>query len=453
LTSCILVLCIWTWDAGPACAAFTTPERPHEQQKQDRTPAGAERERVLDFDKGLRNLFGLASDGGAANVGTDSFIYWDNGLIIQSLARDRFKVIMGFWCDYDLGYMDPGSGVKSAYPDTDNSGGEFRRFRAYVKGHFLNLIQYKFQWDLTGDADDRVDLWAGLKDFPKDGYFRLGYQKEPFSLEYMTSSQNDTFMERSLADALAPGRNWGVQFMTPLFERRLTVAAGFSSPGESFTDSFSGARDFTTRVTGLAWYENQGAELLHLGLSYSYRPGNGLLKYDSRPESYLATDRLVSTGEFEFNRANNLGVEAAWQRGSLSLQGEIITSLVDTQDGGKTFTGFYLQGSYFLTGEQRPYNRALANFGRIVPRDEFDRGSGSGWGAWETAARVSYLDLDSGGIHGGREANLTVGLNWYLSQHLRIMVNYVYASVMDQPNLEGGSGVFQCLQTRLQFYF
>lgn len=447
----MFMLWAWPWAAGPV-AASTPAEKPKSQQSEAPAPK-AKRERIVDFDKGLRNLFGLASDGGAARVGTDSFLYWDNGLIIQSLVRDRFKVNLGFWCGYDLGYMAPGSGVKSAYPDTGNSGGEFRRFRVYIKGHFLNLIQYKFQWDITGDADDRVDLWAGLKDFPKDGYLRLGYQKEPFSLEYMTSSQNNTFMERSLVNALVPGRNWGVQFMMPLFESRMTVGAGFSSPGNSFSDSFGGARDFTTRITGLAWYENQNAELLHLGLNYSYRPGNSPLKYDSRPESYLATDRLVSTGEFEFNRANNLGVEAAWQRGPLSAQGEIITSLVDTQDGGKTFTGFYLQGSYFLTGEQRPYNRALANFGRIVPRKEFDTGSGGGWGAWETAARVSYLDLDSGGIHGGRETNLTVGLNWYLSQHLRLMVNYVYASVMDQPNLEGGSGVFQCLQTRLQFYF
>jgi phosphate-selective porin OprO and OprP len=445
LAACLVLGWAWLGDAAPPAAA--PAEKPPEE-----TPAKSGRGRILDFDKGFRNLYGLASGGEEAEVGSDSVIYWDNGLVIESWVRGRFKFIAGFWCGYDLGYMDPDSKVKAAYPDTGSSGGEFRRFRIYFKGHFLNLIQYRFQVDITGDAEDRVDLWAGLKNIPEGGYIRLGYQKEPFSLEYMTSSQNNTFMERSLADALAPGRNWGLQFMTPLWDRRLTLAAGFASESDSFTDSLSGARDFTTRVTGLAWYENQGAELLHLGLNYSYRPTDSTVNYSSRPESYLATSRLVNTGDFQADQTHNLGLEAVWLRGPLSVQGEIITSFANAEDGQKTFGGFYLQGSYFLTGEQRPYNRNLANFGRVRPKQEFDL-RGDGWGAWETAARISYLDLNSGSVHGGREFNLTLGLNWYWSRHIRVMLNYVRASVMDQPTLEGGDGIFQCLQTRLQFYF
>lgn len=437
----------WAWPGGAAPATAAPAEKPPEE-----APAKAERGRTLDFNKGFRNLFGLASSGDETEVGSDSVIYWDNGLVIESWVRGRFKFIAGFWCGYDLGYMSPGSKVEAAYPDIGSSGGEFRRFRVYFKGHFLNLIQYRFQVDITGDAEDRVDLWAGLKNIPEGGFIRLGYQKEPFSLEFMTSSQNNTFMERSLADALVPRRNWGLQFMTPLFDRRLTVAAGLATEGESFSDSFGGARDFTTRVTGLAWYENQGAELLHLGLNYSYRPADSTVNYSSRPESYLATSRLVNTGDFLADQFHNLGLEAVWLRGPLSVQGEVITSVAEAEDGQKIFSGFYLQSSYFLTGEHRPYNRNLANFGRVLPTKEFELG-GEGWGAWETAARISYLDLNSGSVHGGRELNLTLGLNWYWSRHIRVMLNYVHALVIDQPTLEGGDGVFQCLQTRLQFYF
>ena len=53
--------------------------------------------------------------------------------------------------------------------------------------------------------------------------------------------------------------------------------------------------------------------------------------------------------------------------------------------------GFYVQGSYLLTGEHRPYNRALGIFSGIRPKRNFLEDGG--WGAWELAARYSYLDL------------------------------------------------------------
>lgn len=77
------------------------------------------------------------------------------------------------------------------------------------------------------------------------------------------------------------------------------------------------------------------------------------------------------------------------------------------------------------------------------------------WGAWEVAARLSYLDLNDGGdIKGGQETNLTLGLNWYLNPNLRLMFNYIRAHVENRgtspPVDKGNANIFQ---TRLQFAF
>ena len=92
-------------------------------------------------------------------------------------------------------------------------------------------------------------------------------------------------------------------------------------------------------------------------------------------------------------------------------------------------------GSYVLTGESRRYRKNVGAFGRVHP----ERGSG----AWELVGRYSYLDLNSDGIEGGVLHDWTLGLNWYINFHSRVMFNYIAA----HPE---GFGVEHIAQVRLQ---
>jgi phosphate-selective porin OprO/OprP len=90
-------------------------------------------------------------------------------------------------------------------------------------------------------------------------------------------------------------------------------------------------------------------------------------------------------------------------------------------------TGGYLQISWFITGEHRAYHPARGTFVQVsVPGNVF---RGDGPGAWQLAARWSTLDLDDGSVAGGRLEDITVGLNWHLNTHCRMMLDGIHSRI------------------------
>jgi phosphate-selective porin OprO/OprP len=331
-------------------------------------------------------------------------------------------------------------------------GAELRRARLDIHGTYLADFGYALEVDF---ADDEVDLGDVYLEYL--GWYpfriRIGQIKEPFSLEEQTSSRHLTFMERALPNELAPGRSLGVGLQR--FGTDWTLAAGV------FAQSLNKAADedvdqgwgVSARATYAPLYSE--TRLLHLGLSGAYRNVNegDYLRFDSRPEAHKSVLDFLDTGKKKINRAESLsrlGVELAATWGALSLQGEYIQAVVDQRWGEPTldFSGWYLQGSWFLTGESRNYRPQKGAFGGVSPRHFH--------GAWEIALRVSELDLNDENITGGRERNYTLGLNWYLNPNVRLMANYIKAdfddSARENGELDSGSDL-DILQMRVQAEF
>jgi phosphate-selective porin OprO/OprP len=147
----------------------------------------------------------------------------------------------------------------------------------------------------------------------------------------------------------------------------------------------------------------------------------------------------VDTGNIPARHFQLLDSEVAWVNGPFSIQSEYALAAVD-QIGNPnvTFDAFMLQASYFLTGESRPYNRYMGIFDRIVPFGNFfrvrtqDQGIQMGPGAWEVAARYSWINLTQKNVLGNDLQDFTFGLNWYLNPYLRAKFNYVRA-FLDDP--------------------
>ncbi len=76
-----------------------------------------------------------------------------------------------------------------------------------------------------------------------------------------------------------------------------------------------------------------------------------------------------------------------------------------------------------------------------------------GLGAFELGARYSYVNLNDRSIQGGKEHNVTFGVNWYIKTNARVMLNYVFAIVKARAEPELDDGFAHIFQSRIQLHF
>lgn len=370
---------------------------------------------------------------------SDFRVFWKEGLRFETPGGD-FKLKIGGRIYNDWGWMRQDSRVKSTIGDLED-GTEFRSARMYMSGSIYDNLDYKVQFDFAPTSLEFKDVYIGIRDFLPLGYLKIGHFKEPFGLEEWTSSKFITFMERSLANAFVPGRNAGFMLTSTAFDKRATWAAGVFRNTAKYAhgkEQSEGGYNVTGRITALPWYQDDGAKLFHVGAAYTLRNPKDDVQYRYTPEAHLAP-YFVDTGTFTSSRAGILGLESALVLGPFSLQGEYMLADMDQSGSSSdpTFKGFYLQGSYFLTGEHRNYKTSAGAFDRVRPKKNFSSKNG-GRGAWEIAARYSQIDLNDAGVSGGRMKDATVGLNWYLNPNTRIMWNYIRSDLDDV----GSSDIF-----------
>ena len=86
----------------------------------------------------------------------------------------------------------------------------------------------------------------------------------------------------------------------------------------------------------------------------------------------------------------------------------------------------------------------------MLDRNPFNPVKGK-WGALELAARFSHIDLNDEMISGGKEDNITLGMNWYLYQKIRLMFNYIHARVYDREKPAVDEGDADIYAVRFQF--
>jgi phosphate-selective porin OprO/OprP len=338
--------------------------------------------------------------------------------------------------------------VDGAVYDDDETelgdGTEFRRARISIRGKIRDVWQYRLQYDVTDSAADGIrDAYIRYTGF-EPVEITLGQFKEFFSLEELTSSNDTTFMERALPNAFSPGRSLGIGATTN--GDNWSFGAGLFSEGPDSNEDEETDEGWGLSARGTFAPIFTETQLVHVGGSFAYREpdDNGELGFSARPESHITNERLVDTGTLEgVDDFYQMGFETAAVFGPFSAQAEYIYTDVSS-DEDADFDGWYLYGSYVLTGESRPYAPEDGTFDIIEPNNPLGAG---GIGAWEVGLRYSQLALNDGDIEGGREDNITLGLNWYVNDNIRFMLNYIYADVEGGIN---GDEDFNIYQARAQ---
>lgn len=358
--------------------------------------------------------------------------------------------------------QDPAN--KALLGDIPN-GTEFRRLRMGIQGPGHEVLFYRLEVDfvqpgkVTHHRPRVTDAYLDIRDLPWLGTVRVGQFREPYSVERLTSNNDVTFMERGLPAAFHVGRNLGVMaFDHSRNERWYWWNGIFDERATNFGEFYTNAPrvSVVNRLDWVPWYDapSGGRYLAAVGTGYNFRNLAGRTRdISARPEVHLqyagvsVIPPFVTTGDMAVNTINTVQTEAFTVLGPLSFQAEYYGMWVNQVNNPAIFLhGMYVYVSYFLTGENRVYDRNQGIFTAVKPfRDFFrvrtERGICTGPGAWEVAARFSTINLSDQNIQGGRLNDFTFGVNWYLNFQARIMFNYVHA-FLNRNNIASNADVF-----------
>ena len=306
-------------------------------------------------------------------------------------------------------------------------------------------VAYLFAAEYKGFDSDPAEYWS-LTDlsftFPLGGpatKLTVGKTKETFSYEMVGDAANLPQQERVL-NPFFVSRNVGAKLIHVFGEdHRMTFAAGVFNNGWLKGESSDHGTDVSARLTGLVFDQPGDKRFLHLGVSGRYvGADNDVLRYRGRPETNVG-DYYVDTGNLNASHARHLGLEMLWNEGPFSILAEEIRAQVSSPVSGNTqFSGYYVTGSWILTGETRPYDRTVGYARRIIPEHST--------GAVELVARYSHVDLDDGVVTGGKFSRSHFGVNWWATKRWKLGLDWG-RTTLDRL---GTTGVTDSVLARMQ---
>ncbi len=433
-----------------------------------------------------------------------------NGRLSVASADGNFTAAVRSLLQLDTGYYMQGGGANklpAGYGPDLSSGGNLRRVFLGLQGKVFSDWSYYFLYDFGGASVETQGhiLYAYLQyDGLAPWAIKVGAYAPPINIEDSTASADLMFFERNSSSNLqrniagAEGRNaitvmyggerlFGALALTGNKicdgSKALAVAGATAVPNYDEQVAVAGRLSYMPVSTSNAhWIV--GANALHI-FKLPDLTANGTANLSTTPgatarSNYTLGDlpeisvdsngvQLVSTGALAVGHVTSWGLETAGNYENFYGQAgytaytvkrspvayTVFTAAATSaaqvlQPSSNSFDGWYIQGSWIVTGEARVYNQATAAFGAPKPAKNFSIKDGT-WGAFEVVARYSTLDLNSHAndaanaitgwvgssktytyyntVRGGDQKIVTIGLNWYLNPVIRVALDYQYIDV------------------------
>ena len=373
--------------------------------------------------------------------------YYKNGFKMRT-RDNQFKFQVGGRIMHDWGFFNESETFESTFGQQEN-GARFRRVRFFMAGILYNTVKFKWDIDVDGGSNGVTfkDMYIGIAHIPILGNFQVGHFKRPASLDSVTSSKYLTFIERSLTNTFFKTRNTGFAFFNHAMDKKLTWSVFINKETSERPPDFrvDGDWNVTSRVTGVPYISEDGKSWTHLGVSWSYEKAtDNQVTFNGARDTEI-TSSFLTTGVIGARKFNIVGLEGAINLDQFSLQGEyVITDVKRDENTNGQLDAFYIQGSCYLTGENRRYSKRKGVIARFKPNQNFSWNKkwseGRGTGALQLAVRYAELDLNdqSAGIAGGEQNSLTLGINWELNPVSRVMYNYVHANFTSGTETDSG---------------
>ena len=375
------------------------------------------------------------------------------GLVIKTADGD-FSIKLGARMHAD--YSNHSGESDLASNKQPINGSQIRRGRIALSGTVYKDFDYIIETDFANDGVAVKDLFLNYHGFNAPLDLTIGHQKHAMSMEVQESSNDIMFTERSLVSALTVpafdraiglnlkghGNNWNVQ--SGIYGDAMGNSADNTNNNEG--------KGFGIRGTWAPIMEKD--KVLHLGANFGFRKPsdanylNGKRSSSSSvPEFSYKTTNMSDLKIVDAKITNmddiKLGlVEVAGMYGPFSFQSEYAKSTISVNGASDVdFSAWYAQVGYSLTGESRTYKGSDGEFKRLVPKNNFSLAKGT-WGAWEVAGRYDSIDLEDGLVKGGEAKRVSVSLNWYLNEDVRILAGYTKAFDLDGGALKKANGSY-----------
>ena len=301
-------------------------------------------------------------------------VRWDNGPKMSTLdGQFALRIVGRIHLDTVFSQVDPDTldgPAPAGVGDGFDSATYFRRVRLGVVVDLGKHVDSTIVVDFADPSDPQFrDAFITLKNLKECiscwmPNIRFGQQYEPVGLETVTSDNWNTFIERASMTNLHPERSIGLQLFDSFWKDRATASAGiYSTDADDDVDGFAlwdeddsdGGWAATGRFSAVPFAKDT-CRFVHVGASASYRKPNEV-RFRSRP-GLGRGERVVDTmtiTDLESYLLWNVELGISW--GPFHAAGEYTSVSLDAPLlGDPTFTAWYGQVGWFLTGESRGYS-------------------------------------------------------------------------------------------------
>lgn len=375
-----------------------------------------------------------------------------DGILVFQNKNENYKMWFDIRIQADAAvYFGAPDFCASQLDGVDNTnhignGMNIRRARFAVKAQLDKNWYGELDTDWTSgtpEIKDAVLAFTGVNGLE----IRGGNFKEDFNIQRNTTSRYLMFMERPMVCELAPSRHLGLnaRYSNKWFWTSVGVFGPELKGAEEQTFMEDGNKDYgyneglsyTGKVVFRPLWKSTTSSL-HIGAAASYRnpkltstDGYNCIRYGTRNSTSINRKKYLDTDVIK-----GLDHEVAW---TVELAGHWKQLRYETayiargafldrtkNDLGTQWAeGWYAQASWLLFGGSQNYDADGAKYTRTTSERK--------WGNLELALRYEYCDFNTGklfselaDIYGGSAEAWAVGLNYYPSKNVKIVLNWQY---------------------------
>ncbi|HVT34331.1 MAG TPA: porin [Nevskiaceae bacterium] len=340
------------------------------------------------------------------------------GLTIKS-DDGRFEGTLGGRLQYDYTAFQADNEAVGGH--TTTADGPYMR-RAYItlSGKIYDF-KYKLENDFAGGSTGYAskELWIGHDLF--GGFIKAGHMQPAYGMEELTSSNELLFTERPF-----------ISNNTVFSGREFQNGVSYNADGHGMTGMVTiyNANTADDKATGAnpvngsgysgrgTWAPiNDNGSVLHLGLAIDEAKfSDGTLPAAVSALYAEKNGSKITVASAGYKSQTTFVGELAGAVGPFTAQAEYANAKYKYPAAAdQTLDSFYVQASWMITGESKPYKAAAGVFGNPKPN--------SVDGAWEAKVRYDYVknkDLATA----PKASEISLGVNYYFNDKVRMMLDY-----------------------------